>query len=196
MESTDLIILIFGLIFKLYYFKNKEGLESLSYNSDLDSLPINFDYGKQNLPFQKNLVDEILPVKLKEKLSRKNGIIDYQDQALKTMNIVNYYPQEVYTGKIMDKNIPYNVENHDYKFEKNPNNVINEMKEKGEELELRKIYNSTVKDYKKINPKIKNKLDSVPINNFTVFNNENINIIDEEIKPLNSISTDGCFSAY
>lgn len=196
MESTDLIILIFGLIFILYYFKNKEVLKPFSNNTDLDILPINFDYGKQNLPFQKNLVDEILPVKLKEKISRKNGVIDYQKQALKTMNIVNYYPQEVYTGKLIDKNIPYNVENHDYKFEKNPNNVIREMKENGEDLELRKIYNSTVKDYKKINPEINNNLESVPRNNFTVFNNENLNIIDEEIKPLNSISSNGSFCAY
>lgn len=192
MSSSDLIILIFGLIFLLYIFSNKENFNltnSLGYQ--IDPLPIENDYGmnynsNDNMP----LINRMKPVLENEKLIRQQGINDFQKESLKSANIVNYYNTPMH--------IPYDLQRHDYKFEKNPNDVIKEMESKGEPLEMRQIFNNTIKDYSKLNqaePIIKklkeqsNKSIGIDQDKFSYFNKS------DELKELNDTETIKPFNA-
>lgn len=198
MSSSDLIILIFGLIFLLYIFSNKENFNltnSLGYQ--IDPLPIENDYGMNynsydNMP----LVNRMKPVLENEKLIRQQGINDFQKESLKSANIVNYYNTPMH--------IPYDLQRHDYKFEKNPNDVIKEMESKGEPLEMRQIFNNSIKDYSKLNQaepiitKLKeqsNKSIGIDQNKFSYFNksDELKELNDTEtIKPFNAVQSSFC----
>lgn len=162
MSSNDFIILVFGLIFILYYLKNKENFKMAdSLGRQIRSIYSDSNYGMRKTPMEnQDLARHMYQVLENEKNIRKNGIKDYQQESFTQANINNYYNTE--------REIPYDLERHDYKFEKNPNNVIAEMESQGEPLELRKVFNNTVKNYKDIESEnvVILKDNRVDVNNF------------------------------
>lgn len=194
MSSNELLILIFGIIFLLYLFSNKETFEltdSLGLQTSI--LPIDNNYGMKYAPKdEEQLVNKMENILNQEKLVRKNGINDFKKEGLKSANIVNYYDTPV--------NIPYDLKRHDYKFEKKPQDVINEMNKQDQPLELRKVFNNIVKDYSQVNPdnpndlKLKepvNQLISVDQNQFSYLDETKIPEL-EDIQPLDSIQSAFC----
>lgn len=191
MNSTDFIILIFGIIFLLYFIYNKETFElTNSLGLQTNILPIDINYGMNLAPVSnEQLVNKMQQVLEQEKIVRQHGIKDFHKESLKSANIVNYYDTPI--------NIPYDLKRHDYKFEKNPHDVINEMESSGQPLEMRNIFNNIVKNYSNINKEITtasttkeepNKLISVDQNNFSYLDETKIPKLDD-IQPLDSIQS-------
>ena len=105
------------------------------------------------------------------------------------MNIPEFYqPAE---------NIPFDVKRHEYKLEKNPNNVIAEMEAKGEPLELRKVFNNTVKSFKQVEPEnnfntVENRVD---VNNFATledYKHEETVTVEGDLQPINAAQSSFC----
>lgn len=192
MSPNDFIILVFGLIFILYYLKNKENFYPIkSLGRQVNILNSDSDFGMENTPMEnQDLIKHMYSVLENEKNIRNNGVTDYQNESFNSININNYYNTE--------KDTPYDLERHDYKFEKNPKKVIAEMEESGEPLELRNVFNKTVKDYKQIervNP-VDTRNNRVDINNFANLdgNSYPLNFDNNEISAINSCQ--GSFCKY
>jgi len=194
MSSTEFLILVFGIIFLLYFMSNTEAFgltDSLGLQTSI--LPIDDNHGMTQAPIDnQQLVNKMEKVLAQEKIIRKQAVDDFQREGLKSANIVNYYNTP--------RNIPYDIKRHDYKFEKNPQDVINEMTKKGESLELRKVFNKIVKDYSQVNPQninnpeLKedaNKMISVDQNEFSYLDETKIPKLDD-IQPLDSIQSSFC----
>lgn len=192
MSPTELIIIVFGLLILLQILSNNKEDFSLtkSLGNQVDKLDIDIDYGMDYAPVESDeLVNKMQSVLEEEKQVRERGVEDYQNDVVSAMNIPEfYYPAE---------DIPFDVKRHEYKFEKNPNNVIDEMEEKGEPLELRKIFNNTVKDYKQIEPRIYSDA-RIDTNDFSYLNApiaKEVNHTDTlELEPISAGSTS--FSKY
>ncbi|ADO67500.1 hypothetical protein crov466 [Cafeteria roenbergensis virus] len=195
MNSTDFIILIFGIIFLLYFYYNKETFElTNSLGLQTSILPIDINYGMNLAPVSNDqLVNKMKNVLEQEKIVRQHGIRDFHKESLKSANIVNYYDTPI--------NIPYDLKRHDYKFEKNPYDVIKEMETNSDgqkqPLEMRKVFNNIIKNYSNINKEIitpsntkeePNKLISVDQNNFSYLDETKIPKLDD-IQPLDSIQS-------
>ena len=192
MSPTELIIIVFGLLILLQILSNNKEDFSLtkSLGNQVDKLDIDIDYGMDYAPVESDeLVNKMQSVLEEEKQVRERGVEDYQNDVVSAMNIPEFYhPAE---------DIPFDVKRHEYKFEKNPNNVIDEMEEKGEPLELRKIFNNTVKDYKQIEPIIYSDA-RIDTNDFSYLNApiaKEVNHTDTlELEPISAGSTS--FSKY
>lgn len=152
-------------------------------------LPIDENYGMED---NQQLVNRMEKVLEEEKLVRKQAVDDFQREGLKAANIVNYYNTP--------RNIPYDLKRHDYKFEKKPQDVIDEMNKKGESLELRKVFNKIVKDYSQVNPENPNnnelkenvnEMISVDQKDFSYLDETKIPKLDD-IQPLDSIQSSFC----
>ena len=188
MSPTDLIIIVFGIIFIIYFFKNKEGFSlSESLGNQVDKLVFETNPGMSYAPVEsEELVNKMQNVLENEKIVRQQAVKDYQNDVLKAMNIPEFY-------KPADE-IPFDVKRHEYKFEKNPHNVINEMTKNGEGLELRKVFNNVVKDYKQVepvNPVVTSEM-SVENNNYTYLDGPRAEINTDDLQPVSSGNTSYC----
>lgn len=192
MTPTDLIILVFGIIFIIYFLKNKENFNLTdSLGNQVNKLSFETNYGMNYAPLESHeLVNKMQDVLDKEKIVRKQAVNDYQNDVLKAMNIPEFYQPAI--------DIPFDVKRHEYKFEKNPNKVIDEMTERGDELELRKIFNNVVKDFKHIEPvnQIVSKDNSVDNNNYSYLDGPRAKIESEELEPINGGSYITSFFRY
>lgn len=150
MSKLELLLIVFGFLVALHYLNQSN--EKFTYVDDFKMRPDNFmiedNYGLPaagdrfaNEDYDlSNIMDTILE---KEDTNVNQGLKDFQKDNLTSANIPNYY--------LTEREIPYDVKRHEYKLEKNPNDVINKMQENDEPIELRKVYNETVKDYKRDN---------------------------------------------
>jgi hypothetical protein len=191
MSPTDFIIIVFGIIFLLYISKNREGFNLTdSLGNQVDKLVFDTNPGMGYAPVEnKDLVHKMQNVLEKEKLVRQQGVKDYQNDVLKAMNIPEFYQPAV--------DIPFDVKRHEYKLEKNPNNVIAEMEAKGEPLELRKVFNNTVKSFKQVEPEnnfntVENRVD---VNNFATledYKHEETVTVEGDLQPINAAQSSFC----
>lgn len=171
MSPSKIIIIIFGSLFILYLYRNNENFNLVdSLGVQVNRIPIEQDYGMKT----NDMLTQMEPVLNKEEHIREKAVSDFQKEALKSINIENYY--------LTDRETPYDLKRHDYKFEKNPQEVIDEMEKNNEPIELRNVYNKTVKDYKAVNPSMES-LPSLDMNNYTYLENVNVELEDNGLKP-------------
>lgn len=194
MSSTELLILVFGVMFLLYYFRNTRENFSLteSLGKQVDGLIPDYNLGMDYAPIEENeLINRMENVLEKEKLVRQQGVKDYKNDVLKAMNIPEFYHPAV--------DIPFDVKRHEYKFEKKPQNVIDEMEKLGEPLELRKVFNNVVKDYKHVEPTnpLETRNERIDVNPFAKlddYTHEELVEIDNDLQPINA--SQSYFSRY
>jgi hypothetical protein len=150
MSKLELLLIVFGFLILLHLLNQNN--ENFTYVDDFKMRPDDFmiesNYGlpatgdrfaNEDYDLAK-IMDNIIE---KEDENQDQGLADFQKDNLESVNIPNYY--------LTEREIPYDVKRHEYKLEKNPRDVINKMQENNEPVELRKVYNETVKDYKRDN---------------------------------------------
>ena len=150
MSKLELLLIVFGFLILLHLLNQNN--EKFTYVDDFKMRPDNFmiesnhglpatgdRFANEDYDLAK-IMDNIIE---KEDKNKDQGLEDFQKDNLESVNIPNYF--------LTEREIPYDVKRHEYKLEKNPNDVINKMQENDEPVELRKVYNETVKDYKRDN---------------------------------------------
>lgn len=192
MSSTELLILVFGLLFLIYYFRQKEEFSlTESLGKQVDNLVFDYNPGMDYAPVEEEeLASKMKDVLESEKLVRQKGVKDYKNDVLKAMNIPEFYQPAV--------DIPFDVKRHEYKFEKKPQNVIDEMEKLGEPLELRKVFNNTVKDYKVIEPvnPVETKPNRMDTHNYSSLDIDNKDTFDygDDLQPI--VGSEFSFSRF
>lgn len=147
MEHLDVILIIAGLLLFMYYLnKKKENFTPLSYQ--VNKIPLEIDYG-MNYPYQApDLGDRMVNIFDNEKEIRRNALSDYTLD-----NSHGFYNSDLGNpnGEIFE-----DVKKHEYKFERDPKKVINELGKEGP-VDMKTVFNKSIKNYKQINSKIQNK---------------------------------------
>ena len=197
MSKFDILILIFGFLVVLSYLKNnREQFESTDpLHFRLDDFGLDYNYGMGSaLDDDKDLAHVMESILGEEDKNIKQGRNEFGKNNLSSMYTPNYVKpiNENEEDYLVNAPMPTDISRHDYKLENNPNDIIDEMTKNGEPIELRKVYNNTVKDFKESNPKELKIINSdVGQSQYAYINKEQEKSVTEntnKIRPLESVN--------
>lgn len=198
MSKLEILILIFGFLLVLSYLKNNReqfgNIDPLQLRSD--NFGKDYNYGMDGVLGEENDLAHIMEDILEEEDENiKQGKEEFEKNNLGSMYTPNYVKPLNETNDdeyLVNTPMPTDIARHDYKLENNPNDIINEMSKKGEPIELRNVFNNTVKDFKRSNPQQLNRINfDVGQSQYSYINKENENIVTEnnnKIRPLEDIN--------
>jgi len=188
MNSTNLIIIVFGLIILAWFINQKN--EGFSFFDKIEQFMETLTDDNQEVKLQKDwdLGKEMQQVMAQKQIEIDNAESQFQIDTLNGIEPRNFYtPTNRQTGELgypMTNNgeefFPVNtarfsedISKLDWKLEKNPHQVIEDMKNLNQNpdsrfikpISIKEAFDNAIKNYKRINPKINDNTDQKkPIN--------------------------------
>lgn len=158
MNSTNLIILVFGIILLAWIINQKK--EGFSFFDKIEQMIDILDDEQPKLQKDWDLAQE-----MKKVMEIKQKEIDLAPTHFKHQTQTGIEPTNMYYPMVNNKGeqefLPVNtarfsedITKLDWKLEKDPKQVINEMKSCGRPLPIKDAFDQSIKNYKKLNPEI------------------------------------------
>jgi len=160
MNSTNLIILVFGIILIAWIINQKK--EGFNFFDKLEQMvDVLNDNDNEILPKDRDLISEMIPI-----LNENKKAIEMAPSQFKHQTQNGIEPSSMYYPMVNNKGeqefLPVNtarfsedITKLDWKLDQNPKEILNEMKSCGRPVAIKDAFDRSVRDYKKLNPKIK-----------------------------------------